>query len=49
MKQPAILLIKNIEVETPIAKAKGVELMEKIGLVPILRSGLGYGCRVFGN
>jgi len=35
------LLVKNIEVQTPLAKAKGVELVEKIGLVPILRSGLG--------
>ncbi|MCD6576957.1 MAG: uracil phosphoribosyltransferase [Anaerolineaceae bacterium] len=35
------LLVKDIEVQTPLAKAKGVELVEKIGLVPILRSGLG--------
>lgn len=35
------LLIKQTEVETPIAMAKGAELIEKIGLVPILRSGLG--------
>ena len=35
------LLIKPTEVETPIAMAKGAELIEKIGLVPILRSGLG--------
>ena len=35
------LLIKPTEVETPIATAKGAELIEKIGLVPILRSGLG--------
>ena len=35
------LLIKQKEVETPIAMAKGAELIEKIGLVPILRSGLG--------
>jgi len=35
------LLVKNIEVQTPLAKAKGVELVEKIGLVPILRAGLG--------
>ncbi len=35
------LLIKPTEIETPIAMAKGAELIEKIGLVPILRSGLG--------
>lgn len=35
------LLVKNTEVETPIGMAKGVEVVEKIGLVPILRSGLG--------
>ena len=29
------------EVETPLARTKGVELMEKIGLVPVLRAGLG--------
>jgi len=29
------------EVETPLAKAQGFELQEKIGLVPILRAGLG--------
>lgn len=35
------LLVKNIEVQTPLAVAKGADLIEKIGLVPILRSGLG--------
>jgi uracil phosphoribosyltransferase len=35
------LMVKNIEVETPMAKTKGIELVEKIGLIPILRSGLG--------
>lgn len=29
------------EVHTPLASARGVELQEKIGLVPILRAGLG--------
>ena len=29
------------EVQTPLAPARGVELREKIGLVPILRAGLG--------
>lgn len=35
------LLITSREVETPLATAAGFELKEKIGLVPILRSGLG--------
>jgi len=35
------LLVKQTEIETPIGMAKGAELIEKIGLVPILRSGLG--------
>jgi uracil phosphoribosyltransferase len=35
------LLVKPAQVETPIATAQGYELMDKIGLVPILRSGLG--------
>ncbi len=30
-----------IEVETPLGIAKGAELQEKIGLIPILRAGLG--------
>ena len=33
--------LKRIEVRTPMGKAGGLELTEKIGLVPILRSGLG--------
>jgi len=33
--------LKNVEVETPMGKAGGHQLTEKIGLVPILRSGLG--------
>ncbi len=33
--------LKEIEVRTPMGKAGGLELTEKIGLVPILRSGLG--------
>ena len=37
----ADLLTKPISVETPLAIASGVELQENIGLVPILRSGLG--------
>ena len=35
------LLISPVEVQTPLALTQGWELMEKIGLVPILRSGLG--------
>jgi uracil phosphoribosyltransferase len=35
------LLVKPAQVETPIATAQGFQLVEKIGLVPILRSGLG--------
>jgi uracil phosphoribosyltransferase len=35
------LLLSEVEVETPLAVAKGYELKEKIGLVPILRAGLG--------
>jgi uracil phosphoribosyltransferase len=37
----ADLLTSPASVETPLATAAGVELKEKIGLVPILRSGLG--------
>lgn len=37
----ADLITSPISVETPLATAGGVELKEKIGLVPILRSGLG--------
>jgi uracil phosphoribosyltransferase len=35
------LLLRQISVTTPLATAKGYELEEKIGLVPILRAGLG--------
>ncbi len=37
----ADLLVIPREVETPLAKTMGVELQEKIGLIPILRAGLG--------
>lgn len=37
----ADLAIVERPVETPLGEAKGVELKEKIGLVPILRAGLG--------
>ena len=35
------LLISPIEIDTPLTKTTGSELTEKIGLVPILRAGLG--------
>jgi uracil phosphoribosyltransferase len=35
------LAIRPTIVQTPLAEATGAELMERIGLVPILRSGLG--------
>ena len=37
----ADLVVKPIEVQTPLAAMQGVELQYKIGLVPILRAGLG--------
>ena len=37
----ADLLTRPIEVQTPLAVTAGFELVEKIGLVPILRSGFG--------
>ncbi|MGQ9493430.1 MAG: uracil phosphoribosyltransferase [Anaerolineae bacterium] len=37
----ADLGVKEISVQTPLAMAKGYELTDKIGLVPILRAGLG--------
>lgn len=37
----ADLLSSAVTVETPLASTPGVELKEKIGLVPILRAGLG--------
>ncbi len=37
----ADLLIEPKEVETPLKVAQGAKLMEKVGLVPILRAGLG--------
>jgi uracil phosphoribosyltransferase len=37
----ADLMTKSITVNTPLAPAPGVELQENIGLVPILRAGLG--------
>ena len=33
--------LKSIKVQTPLAEADGFELQERIGLVPILRAGLG--------
>ncbi len=37
----ADLVVEPVEVETPLATAPGYELREPIGLVPILRAGLG--------
>lgn len=37
----ADLAIVDRDVQTPLANARGAELQEKIGLVPILRAGLG--------
>ncbi|GAP10448.1 uracil phosphoribosyltransferase [Bellilinea caldifistulae] len=37
----ADLQIQPVEVQTPLGTAPGAELLEKIGLVPILRAGLG--------
>ena len=31
---------KDVEIETPLAKAKGVEFKNNVVLIPILRSGL---------
>ena len=44
----ADLLTAPIDVQTPLAIAHGQELMEKIGLVPILRAGPGNGRRGVG-
>jgi uracil phosphoribosyltransferase len=35
------LELKPIKVQTPLAEADGFELLERIGLVPVLRAGLG--------
>lgn len=35
------LAVREVEVQTPLSLAKGTALMERIGLVPILRAGLG--------
>lgn len=35
------LQVREVDVQTPLAIARGYHLMDKIGLVPILRSGLG--------
>jgi uracil phosphoribosyltransferase len=35
------LLVRPVNVETPLGTAKGYDLVEKIGLIPILRAGLG--------
>lgn len=35
------LAVRDIEVQTPLSMAKGTALMERVGLVPVLRAGLG--------
>ncbi len=42
------LLLQDREIETPLSKAKGAELGQKVGLVPILRAGLGMVEGVWG-
>jgi uracil phosphoribosyltransferase len=37
----ADLAIRSVTIQTPLAATQGAELLEKIGLVPILRAGLG--------
>jgi uracil phosphoribosyltransferase len=44
----ADLLTTPITIETPLANTAGIELREKIGLVPILRAGLGMVEGVWG-
>ncbi len=44
----ADLMVMPRELETPLAKTTGAELKEKIGLVPILRAGLGMVEGVWG-
>jgi uracil phosphoribosyltransferase len=44
----ADLLIEPIDVETPLTTTTGAELKENIGLVPVLRSGLGMVEGVWG-
>ena len=35
------LAVQDIDVQTPLAIAKGTKLLERVGLVPVLRAGLG--------
>lgn len=35
------LAVQEVEVQTPLAIAKGTKLLERVGLVPVLRAGLG--------
>ena len=37
----ADLVVRPVKVQTPLAEADGFDLLERIGLVPILRAGLG--------
>ncbi len=35
------LAVQEVEVQTPLAIARGTRLLERVGLVPVLRAGLG--------
>lgn len=35
------LAVRDVEVQTPLAITKGTKLLERVGLVPVLRAGLG--------
>ncbi len=42
------LLVKPVRIQTPLTETEGVELAERVGLVPILRAGLGMVEGVWG-
>ena len=44
----ADLAVKPVRVQTPLMETNGVKLLERIGLVPILRAGLGMVEGVWG-
>ena len=44
----ADLAVKPVRVQTPLMETDGVKLLERIGLVPILRAGLGMVEGVWG-
>ena len=35
------LVVNPTQIQTPLVKTEGVELAERVGLIPILRAGLG--------